>query len=471
MTPGTRTTARAGCPTAPISPSIWAISTTVKFYYDHKSHWITDNVNAVIATVPGSFQSALGCPGDWQPDCLRSWLQDLDGDGLYAFSTAAIPAGDYEAKVTINESWDENYGQNGEPNGANIPFSVAGNVTVTFQYDAVSHILSITSGGLEPGDELLVRAPVRVEAANDVFYFVLPDRFANGDPSNDEGAAPGGSLAETGFLVDDKGFYHGGDFAGLQSKLDYLQNLGVTALWITPPLRNLPTQPDSSTAYGFSAAYHGYWILDYANADPHLGTNTELIALIDDAHARGIKVYFDIVINHSADVIEYAEGLSSYRDKTDYPYLDAGGNPFDDRDFAGGSTFPPLDPATSFPYTPVFSTPDDASAKYPAWLNNPIYYHNRGNSTFVGENSLYGDFFGLDDLFTEHPDVVAGMIDVYKNLISVYGIDGFRIDTVKHVNDRALGAVCARDPRACRCPKEIPTSSSSGKSSMGIRAS
>ncbi len=409
--------------------------TAVKFYYDHKSHWITDNVNAVIATVPGSFQSELGCPGDWQPDCLRSWLQDLDGDGLYAFSTAAIPPGDYEAKVTINESWDENYGQNGDPNGANIAFSVAGDVTVTFQYDAVSHILTITSGGLEPGDELLVRPPVRVEAANDVFYFVLPDRFSNGDPTNDEGAAPGGSLAETGFLVDDKGFYHGGDFAGLQSRLPYLDNLGVTALWITPPLRNLPTQPDSTTTYGFSAAYHGYWILDYENADPHLGTNAELIALIDEAHARGIKVFFDLVINHTADVIEYAEGVSSYRDKTDYPYQDADGNIFDDRDYAGGSTFPPLDPATSFPYTPIFSTPDDATAKIPAWLNNPIYYHNRGNSTFAGENSLYGDFFGLDDLFTEHPDVANGMIDVAKNLISTFGIDGLRIDTVKHVND------------------------------------
>jgi hypothetical protein len=56
--------------------------TDVKFYYDHKSHWVTDDVNSVIATVPGSFQSALGCPGDWQPDCLRSWMQDADADGI-----------------------------------------------------------------------------------------------------------------------------------------------------------------------------------------------------------------------------------------------------------------------------------------------------------------------------------------------------------------------------------------------------
>ena len=73
--------------------------------------------------------------------------------------------------------------------------------------------------------------------------------------------------------------------------------------------------------------------------------------------------------------------------------------------------------------------------KAPAWLNDPTMYHNRGNSTFVGENALYGDFFGLDDLFTERPEVVQGMTDIYSTWISDVGIDGFRIDTVKHVND------------------------------------
>ncbi len=122
-----------------------ANATSVKFYYDHESHWITDNQTSVIATVPGSFQSELGCSGDWDPTCLRSWLQDPDGDGIYAFSTTAISAGDYEAKVTINESWDENYGQGGSPGGSNIPFSVGAGDTVNFVYDPVSHILTITS--------------------------------------------------------------------------------------------------------------------------------------------------------------------------------------------------------------------------------------------------------------------------------------------------------------------------------------
>ena len=119
-------------------------ATDVKFYYDHGTHWITDNVNSVIATAPGDFQSELGCPGDWQPDCLRSWLQDTDGDGVFTF-TAVLPAGDYEAKVAINESWTENYGQGGAPGGANIPFNVpAPFAEMLFSFDYASRILTIS---------------------------------------------------------------------------------------------------------------------------------------------------------------------------------------------------------------------------------------------------------------------------------------------------------------------------------------
>ena len=79
--------------------------------------------------------------------------------------------------------------------------------------------------------------------------------------------------------------------------------------------------------------------------------------------------------------------------------------------------------------------PDEQNLKVPSWLNDATLYHNRGNTTFVDEDSYYGDFFGLDDLFTEHPTVVNGMIDIYKTWIGELGIDGFRIDTMKHVND------------------------------------
>ena len=100
----------------------------------------------MIAVAPGSFQSELGCPGDWDPGCLRSWLQDPDGNGIYSFETTALPQGSYAAKVAINEGWDENYGQGGVPNGANIPFTVpVDNAKVTFTYDATSHVLTIVA--------------------------------------------------------------------------------------------------------------------------------------------------------------------------------------------------------------------------------------------------------------------------------------------------------------------------------------
>jgi pullulanase-type alpha-1,6-glucosidase len=137
-------------------PLALGADTDVKFFYDDKSHWVTDNVNSVIATVPGSFQEEIGCPGDWQPDCLRSWLQDPDGDGIYTFNTNLIPAGSYEAKVAINESWDENYGAGGEPDGPNIPFTVPVGATMEFVYDSVSHVLTIGALGAPDSPEYAI---------------------------------------------------------------------------------------------------------------------------------------------------------------------------------------------------------------------------------------------------------------------------------------------------------------------------
>jgi hypothetical protein len=122
-----------------------AANTSVKFYYDHKSHWVADSRSSVIVTAAGNFQSEVGCAGDWDPACLRSWLQDPDGDGTYVFSTDAIPPGNYEVKAAINESWVENYGAGGVPNGPNIPFTVPSEPsTMTFSYDSATHVLTVT---------------------------------------------------------------------------------------------------------------------------------------------------------------------------------------------------------------------------------------------------------------------------------------------------------------------------------------
>jgi pullulanase-type alpha-1,6-glucosidase len=121
----------------------------VTFWYDHKTRWVSDNVNSLLANVPGSFQDEIGCPGEWAPDCLRSLLTDPDGDGVYSFITADIPPGDYEAKVAVNQSWDVNFGADGAQDGANIPFTAEDGLAVAFLFDSDSNMLTIQS--VEPG--------------------------------------------------------------------------------------------------------------------------------------------------------------------------------------------------------------------------------------------------------------------------------------------------------------------------------
>jgi pullulanase-type alpha-1,6-glucosidase len=150
-----------------------AAPATVKFYYDHKTHWITSNRNAVIASAPGSYQAALGCPGNWQPDCLRSWLQDPEGDGTYLFSTTALPAGNYETKATINENWDENYGLDGVPRGSNIGFAVARSCSqMFFVYNSSTHVLTVSASGAPKGN--LNKAQAQWIARDTIAWKIAP---------------------------------------------------------------------------------------------------------------------------------------------------------------------------------------------------------------------------------------------------------------------------------------------------------
>ncbi|MBU2893691.1 alpha-amylase [Colwellia sp. D2M02] len=251
---------------------------------------------------------------------------------------------------------------------------------------------------------------------DEVFYFVLPDRFYNGDAANDFGASLSDTqraLSRGGFDPTHKGMYHGGDLIGLTEKLPYLDNMGISAIWLTPILRNRAVQAGTS-------GYHGYWILDFTEIDPHLGSNAELKHFIDQAHQRNIKVFFDIITNHTADVIKYEE----CHGKAGNAWLVKG----DDCPFKSSEQL-----AQGERYTPLIPLGEEA-IKSPTWLNDLKYYHNQGDSFWQGESAVRGDFAGLDDLYTQHPQVVAGMIDIYKNIIDEFKPDGFRIDTVKHVN-------------------------------------
>lgn len=282
-----------------------------------------------------------------------------------------------------------------------------------------------------PRDEMRTRPPEQ-----EIVYFVLPDRFENGDPKNDKGGIRGDRL-KTGYDPTARGFYHGGDLKGLTARLDYIKGLGATAVWFAPIFKNKPVQGPSGEE---SAGYHGYWVTDFTTLDPHFGTEAEFKAFVDAAHARGMKVYMDIIANHTADVIQYRDAADySYRGLADYPFSRRGGvngapiNPgfAGDHVASAGNWARLTDP--TFAYTP-FIAKGEEKAKKPDWLNDPIYYHNRGNSEWVGESALYGDFSGLDDLATEHPRVVSGMIEIYASWIDRFGIDGYRIDTAKHVN-------------------------------------
>ncbi len=292
-----------------------------------------------------------------------------------------------------------------------------------------------------PSDARLAAVAARHDMTREQFYFLLPDRFANGSTANDRGGLTGDRTV-TGYDPTDKGFYQGGDLKGLIDKLDYIKGLGTTAIWLAPIFKNKPVQGN-----GESAGYHGYWITDFTRVDPHFGTNADLTELIRKAHAKGMKVFFDVITNHTADTITNAEKSFGYRSKGAYPYLDTEGRPFDD-----SLGMRKVD-VRGLPYTPQVA-PAEREVKAPAWLNDPTMYHNRGDSTFVGESGLYGDHTGLDDLWTERPEVVHGMEKIYEKWVEDFRIDGFRVDTVRNVDmpfwtqwATALDAYAARKGR------------------------
>lgn len=398
-------------------------------------------------TLMGDLMSELGCETDWNESCTKTDLLPVAGSpGLFA-GTFTVPAGQYVYKVRLNGSWAENYGDAtfGVADG-NLPLPVASTTTLRFTYDHETHRVRVgpatPASGLTRNDRRLAADSLRKDLTKENFYFVMADRFENGNTGNDRAGIEGTRL-QHGFDPADQGFFHGGDLEGIIDRLDYIEGLGTTAIWMTPSFKNKPVQGEPGTE---SAGYHGYWVTDFTQIDPHLGTNAELKTLIDLAHERGMKVFFDIITNHTADVLDYpasaydGTGQVPYRTKAEAPYKDAAGTPFDDRDFTMiGDPFPAVDPKVSFPYEPTFRTEADKTVKEPDWLNDPTMYHNRGTSTFSGENSEYGDFpsgnrSALDDLWTERPEVVQGMIDVYETWVKDAGVDGFRIDTVKHVN-------------------------------------
>ena len=287
--------------------------------------------------------------------------------------------------------------------------------------------LAAPAAGHDRDAQHSLRAPVTDED----FYFVMADRFENGDTANDQGGL-GGDRLVSGFDPTNKGFYNGGDLKGLLERIDYIQGLGTDSIWLTPSFKNKAVQLED----GPSAGYHGYWITDFTQIDPHLGTNADLRG----ADRRRAPPRDEGLLRHHHQPHRGRHRLRGERPpaptsaRTTRPTRRPPARCSTTATSPAGPRSRRSSPTTSFPYTPVLE-PGEENLKVPAWLNDVTLYHNRGDTTFVGEDSLYGDFFGLDDLFTEHPRVVRGMIDVYKTWIRDFGVDGFRIDTMKHVDD------------------------------------
>ena len=235
----------------------------------------------------------------------------------------------------------------------------------------VSSVSTAAAESIPAEDLARLAVPMpRHSLANESIYFVMIDRYANGDVSNDRGA--GGPA--NGFDATNPAYYHGGDLIGLTQNLERIQRLGFTALWITPPFLN-------NTVQGNSAAYHGYWINDFTKIDPHFGTNEEFAAFVERAHTLGLKVYLDIVMNHTGDVIRYRDGDAFAAPGTKQPYI-----------------------------------PDDlTAAKAPSFLNELENFHNQGSISNWSDpdQSRNGDFYGLDDIKTENQVVVDGFAEVF----------------------------------------------------------
>jgi glycosidase len=265
-----------------------------------------------------------------------------------------------------------------------------------------------------------------------IFYQLLPDRFSDGredtrplfDPNHpDQFTAPDKATWMTA-----GNRFVGGTLKGAQSKLDYLQGLGVTTLWINPPWRQ---RTELQT-------YHGYGIQNYLDIDPRFGTRQDLRDLVDAAHDRGIYVILDVIYNHSGNNWFYRdEETGEPKDSRSYRYSPP--RPVHGWRSAAGESIP----------QPV--TVDDGV--WPQELQNFEWYTRAGsieNWSIAGwEDPLNpnvefrrGDFFDLKDWELEKPDVISALARVYQYWIALSDCDGFRADAVKHVSVEASHRFC-----------------------------
>jgi glycosidase len=247
--------------------------------------------------------------------------------------------------------------------------------------------------------------PSPADWRDQVIYFLMVDRFNN--PNQKPIHQP----------YDDPNFgqYQGGSFDGIKQQLPYIKSLGASAIWLSPVLKNLPWD---------LGCYHGYGIHDFLRANPkfatvHANADDELRALVDAAHAAGLYVIFDIVLNHTGDLFAYIGNQNIPYQGTPQPL------PVQWRDNTGVAN-------PAWPDVAAIPNPSPDSIVWPSEFQNNGYFRMRGQCQ---GNDTYGDFDSLKQLCTELPDVQRFLIRAYQYVMARYDIDGFRIDTLRYLKN------------------------------------
>jgi len=250
-----------------------------------------------------------------------------------------------------------------------------------------------------------------------VIYFLMTDRFADGDPrNNDQGTGE--------FKPVSADHFQGGDLKGVAGKLDYIRGLGATAVWITPPVANQWLGPG-----GHSAGYHGYWGQDFSRVDRHLGTLADYQRLSDRLHRAGMFLVQDIVLNHTGDYFWYDHAQWRPADPT--------------QGYHANDQTPPSPAPTQWPFS--LNDPRRAADRRAGiyhWTPNVADYADR-------TQELAWQMSGLDDLNTDNPVVRRALRQSYGHWVRAVGVDAFRVDTAFYVPEGLFtDFLHARDPQA-----------------------
>lgn len=320
--------------------------------------------------------------------------------------------------------------------------------TATVKQGKITLLPDANSDGLLLLERAETDAAAPFDWHNATVYFVLTDRFENGDPSNDN------SYGRHKDGMEEIGTFHGGDLKGLTQKLDYLSQLGVNALWISAPFEQIHGWVGGGTKGDFPHyAYHGYYIQDWTRLDANMGSEADLRTLVDEAHQRGIRILFDVVINHTgyatlADMQQYQFGALYVQGEERKKVL---GEHWTDWKPAAGQNWHSFNDYINF---------SDKNAWQnwwgKAWVRTDIGdYDNPGFDDLTMSLAFLPDLktesttsSGLPVFYQHKPDTKAKAIDGFtprdylthwlSDWVREYGIDGFRVDTAKHVDMATL---------------------------------